>query len=200
MKNSIIALVIVGAAAIGGYIWYSNSQADMVSEDAVPEAAADVNAAETAAGEAAAAAEAEAKAAADAAAEEAAAAAEAAGETLNQAGEAVTDAVEGAVESATDAVEGAVESATDAVEGAVESATDAVEGATEAPAAEASDEAAMDALTTDGFDAAKVNEMIDGSSLGDAEKAGLKAAVDAAAQNPALLEAAINQVKSALGM
>ena len=50
------------------------------------------------------------------------------------------------------------------------------------------------------FDATKVAGLIDASALDDATKATLKSAVEAAAGNPALVEAAIAQVKTALGM
>ena len=50
------------------------------------------------------------------------------------------------------------------------------------------------------FDAAKINALIDGSSLSAEVKTTLKTAVDGAAKNPSLVEAAINQVKTALGM
>ena len=69
--------------------------------------------------------------------------------------------------------------------------------AEEAPIEEAS---AEELLTTEGFDATKVGEMIDGSSLDDATKTALKAAADAAANNPALLQIALDQIKAALGM
>ncbi len=194
MNKSIIALLVVIAALFGGYKWYEGNQAKINAE----QAAAEAKAVEDAAAEAAAKAEAEAAAAAAAATEaaeqaaaEAAAAAEQAATEAAEAAEAATDAATDAVEGATDAVEGAMEAVSDAVEGVVgDSATDA----------DAAGGAATDALTKQGFDATKVNEMIDSSSLGDAEKAGLKAAVEAAASNPALLDAAINQVKAALGM
>ena len=63
------------------------------------------------------------------------------------------------------------------------------------PAAEAA--AALDPAN---FDAAKVGMMIEASSLDAATKATLKAGVDAAATNPAAVEAALAAVKAALGM
>ena len=50
------------------------------------------------------------------------------------------------------------------------------------------------------FDAAKINAMIDASSLDDATKGTLKAGIDAAAGNPALVQGAIDAVKAAMGM
>ncbi|MFD1808842.1 hypothetical protein ACFSHQ_14055 [Gemmobacter lanyuensis] len=50
------------------------------------------------------------------------------------------------------------------------------------------------------FDAAKISGLIDASTLDDATKGTLKAAVDGAAKNPALVEATVQQVKTALGM
>ena len=68
-------------------------------------------------------------------------------------------------------------------------------GAAEAAAAEAA--AVLDPAA---FDAVKVNAMIAASTLDDATPAPLKAGVDAAATNPALVQGAIDAVKAAMGM
>ncbi|MEI2685277.1 MAG: hypothetical protein V9G14_02595 [Cypionkella sp.] len=59
---------------------------------------------------------------------------------------------------------------------------------------------AMAVLDPANFDAAKINALIDASTLDDATKGTLKSGVDAAATNPALVEGAISAVKAALGM
>jgi len=56
------------------------------------------------------------------------------------------------------------------------------------------------ALDPANFDAARVNALIDGSQLDATTKTTLKAAVDAAAANPALVQTALDQVRSALGL
>lgn len=89
----------------------------------------------------------------------------------------------------------------------------AAKAAEEAKAAEAAAAAAAAAATTAAaalspaalldpanFDAAKVAQLIDASTLPDATKVSLKAAVDAAVANPALLQSALDQVKAALGL
>jgi len=58
----------------------------------------------------------------------------------------------------------------------------------------------MAVLDPASFDAAKVAGLIDASPLDDATKATLKSGVEAAATNPALVEGAVNAVKTALGM
>lgn len=88
----------------------------------------------------------------------------------------------------------------------------AAKAAEEAKAAEAAAAAAAAATTAAAalspaalldpanFDAAKVAQLIDASTLPDATKVSLKAAVDAAVANPALLQSALDQVKAALGL
>ena len=136
-----------------------------------------------------------------------------AGEAVEGAAEEVMEATEEAVEGATDEV---MEATDEAVEGATEEAAEATEEAGEATeeAAEATEEAAADAdaamaddeggmaalLTADGFDAEKVVGMIEGSDLSAVQKTALSAAVNAAKDNPALLEATLTRLKEALGM
>jgi hypothetical protein len=69
-----------------------------------------------------------------------------------------------------------------------------------AAAAEAAAAEAAAALDPAAFDAAKINAMIAASTLDDATKATLKAGVDAAATNPALVQGAVDAVKAAMGM
>ena len=61
-------------------------------------------------------------------------------------------------------------------------------------------ELSLDVKDPAAFDAAKINAMIAASTLDDATKATLKAGVDAAATNPALVQGAIDAVKAAMGM
>mgnify|MGYP000190075314 CR=1 FL=1 len=177
MNKNIIIAAVIAAAGVGGYTWYSKNQA---AQEAV---AAATEAAEIAATESAA-------AAAEAAAEAAAAAAEAVTETAT---DVVEDAVDAVTEAATDVVEGATDATTDAV--------DAVTGAEESTESAVSDILdSLNPLSAEGFNAEKINEMIDGSALGDTVKSGLKLAVDQAAENPALVEGVVAQVKAALGL
>lgn len=104
----------------------------------------------------------------------------------------VTDAVEEAVENAADALEGVVEGATDAAEEAVESATDAVE--------EASGAVNFEMLTAEGFDLDQVKEMIANSGLSDSQKTLLTQAIEAAQDDPVLLQSALDQLKAALNL
>ena len=57
-----------------------------------------------------------------------------------------------------------------------------------------------DLLTTDGFDFDKIKGLIDGSDLDGLKKTLLVGALDQAKNNPDLLKAALDQVKSALGL
>ena len=57
-----------------------------------------------------------------------------------------------------------------------------------------------DLLTTEGFDFDKVKGLIDGSDLDGLKKILLVGALDQAKNNPDLLKAALDQVKSALGL
>ena len=56
-----------------------------------------------------------------------------------------------------------------------------------------------DLLSAEGFDAGKVIELIDGSSLGDTEKSMLKLLVEKAGDNPDLVAETVSKVKEALG-
>ncbi|HRK43133.1 MAG TPA: hypothetical protein PLH11_08840, partial [Gemmobacter sp.] len=108
--------------------------------------------------------------------------------------EAATTAAAAATDAANTAAATATEAATDAAAAATEAATNATEAAADAVAT------TVDAFNPANFDAAKLNGMIDAAPLDDATKSTLKAAVDGAAKNPALVDAALKQVKSALGM
>ena len=72
------------------------------------------------------------------------------------------------------------------------------ETTTEAPAAPAGDIAAL--LDPAAFDADKLIGAVDASSLDDATKATLKPAIEGARNNPAAVQAVIDQVKAAMGM
>ncbi len=102
-------------------------------------------------------------------------------------------------------LEAEAKAAEEAAAKAAEEAAAAAKAAEEAAAATAATvtDAATDAaavLDPAAFDAAKVTALIDASPLDDAAKTTLKAAVTAAASNPALVQGAIDQVKAALGL
>ena len=78
------------------------------------------------------------------------------------------------------------------------SAPAVAETTTEAPAAPAGDIAAL--LDPAAFDADKLIGAVDASSLDDATKATLKTAIEGARNNPAAVQAVIDQVKAAMGM
>lgn len=84
--------------------------------------------------------------------------------------------------------------------GAMETASEAVETATQSVTETASQ--AMDGalFSAEGYDAAKIGEMIDASSLDDGQKSGFKTALQAASDDPALLTSVLEQVKEALGL
>lgn len=206
--KKLIWVALAALVVVGGYLWMSAQNAPKSVEETT-EPVTGTEALDTAtetANEAAAAAE-EAAAAATAAAEEAAAAA----------AKAVTDAAEAAAQAAAEAVEAAAQAATDAATAATEAATTATEAATEAAseaataltetatdaATDTSDAApagAPDVLTVEGFDLAKANEMIETSQLGSTEKMLLSASLEQAQQNPELLNLALQEVRSALGL
>lgn len=54
-------------------------------------------------------------------------------------------------------------------------------------------------LSAEGFDAGKVSEMVDGSSLDPLKKTMLKTAIEKAGDNPDMIKAVIEQIKGALG-
>jgi flagellar biosynthesis GTPase FlhF len=185
-KNVIIGLVVILLAA-GGYYQFSYKPA----QEAAMKAEADAKAAADAAAAAAKAAEEEAAAAAKKAEEEAAAAAKAAEE---QAAKAAEEAAAAAAKAATDAAAATTEAAGDAAAAATEAAGDAAAAATDAAAD------AAKVLDPANFDAVKVKALIDASALEEATKTTLKAGVDAAAADTALVPGAIEAVKKALGL
>ncbi|MFK7881125.1 hypothetical protein [Roseobacter sp.] len=127
--------------------------------------------------------------------EAAAEAADSAGELTEQAADGVSDVAKQAQESLSDTV-AEQESAT---EETVAETAEAVEATDEATALV--DEAkAAEALTVEGFDFAKVTEMIDNSDLATTQKLALASAVEQAQDNPELLNAALTQLRDALGM
>jgi len=188
MKPAVIALGI-GAAVIGGYVYYTKME--------IPTEAAEQE--NTAA----------APSVLEQATEAAEGAATAAADAVNDVVETATESAEQAADAATDAVEATTEAVGDAVEGAADAAQEAAteagaEAAAVAEEAASAATSAMDAaaglLTADGFDFDKVVEMISGSSLDESKKMMLTTAVTQAKDNPELLNAALEQVKSALGM
>ena len=93
-----------------------------------------------------------------------------------------------------------MDAATDAVSGAADTVSGAAADATEAVTEAAT--GAMDGamFSAEGYDAVKVAEMIEASSMDENQKNGLKTALLAAADDPALLTSILAQVKEALGM
>ncbi|MCV6597297.1 MAG: hypothetical protein OIF40_09475 [Mangrovicoccus sp.] len=73
-------------------------------------------------------------------------------------------------------------------------------GSVEDVATDAMTDAAASALTVENFDPEVVNGLIDKAPLEETQKATLKQGVQAAADNPEMLQTALDQVKSALGM
>ena len=125
------------------------------------------------------------------------------------------DAASSVADTAKDAAAGVAGTATDAAAAAAKAAEDvaaaakakvseeaaAVAKAAEEAAAAATDTSAIGSLlSVDSFDAGKVSEMIDGSSLGAMKKTALKAAIAKAGDNPDMIKAVIEQIKGALGM
>jgi hypothetical protein len=180
--RAIAILIIVAVLGFFGYQFAANGRGPSEAIGVLTGATAQAEAAATAAAELEAAAAAEAEAAATAAAElEAAAAAEV------EAAEAAAAELEAAAAAEVEAVETAV------VEEVEAATTEAVVEAVE-------DSSVADLLTTDGFDADAVMEMVDGSDLSIIQKTTITTALDAAKDNPELLEAALEQLKGMLGM
>lgn len=225
MKN-LIFVVIPGAVAVVAYFVLGQSEKGAVTEapvvetSPVAEALEDVkHATEEAIEEAASGVEAATEAAQEAATEAAEAVTEQV-EAVQNAAEAaadsaqavVTEAVEVAVNAASDATAAAAEAAEEAATAAGEVAGDAVDAATEATeaageiAGQAGDAAAASVsdlanfFTADGFDMAKVTEVIDGSSLSDLQKTTLKSAIESAANSPEILTQALDAAKQALAL
>jgi len=229
MKN-LIFVVIAGAVAVVAYFVLGQGKDDSVTEapvvetspaveaveevqqaaeEAVDEAAAGVAAATDAAQEAA-------DEAVQAVTEQVEAVQDAAEEAADAAETAVTEAVEGAADAAADATAAATDAAEDAAAAATDVASEATDATTEAVseaaesatdvAAQAGDAAATgvadlaSVFTADGFDMAKVSEVIDGSSLGALQKASLKTAIESAVNNPEMLTQALDTAKQALGL
>ncbi len=98
---------------------------------------------------------------------------------------------------AVEAVEAAAGEATEVADAAA--ADVATEEATQA-ASEAVNAADLSALTLDGFNLDTVSGLIDEAPLSELQKTTLKTAIDQAQFNPALLDAALDQVRGALGL
>lgn len=128
--------------------------------------------------------------AAQAAQDEAAAQAKAAEEAATKAAEEAAAAAKQAEEAAAATAKAAADAAAQVTNDAAAAVGDATSAATDALAA----------LNPASFDAAKVNALIDASTLNADLKTTLKANVDAAAGNPALVESTVSAVKTALGL
>ena len=190
MKN-VIWIIIAAAITVGAYLVFTSKTADEAVEEVT---GATVNAPE----------------ALDSASEAVGAAVETAPvpnqENVDTATEAATGVVEAApeaVDQATDAApavtEGVVDTATEAATGAANTATQAV-GEIAADVTEPVAETAPDALSVEGFDMGKANEMIDGSDIGPLKKTMLKGALKKAQDNPEMLKTTLDQIKGALGL
>jgi colicin import membrane protein len=128
--------------------------------------------------------------AAQAAQDEAAAQAKAAEEAAAKAADEAAAQAKAAEEAAAATAKAAADAAAQVANDAAAAATDATSAMTDA----------MAALDPASFDAVKIKAMIDASSLNADLKTTLKANVDAAASNPALVESTVSAVKTALGM
>ncbi|WP_187430412.1 hypothetical protein ROLI_019820 [Roseobacter fucihabitans] len=141
-----------------------------------------------------------------------AAVSQAADEAAEQAADLAQEATAATEEAATTAGEALTEMVQDASEAGENLLSDATpDAATDTPAvaeqsaptreslAAVDDVKEAEALTVAGFDLAKVNEMIENSDLATTQKLVLSNAVKSAQDNPALLEAALTQLRNALG-
>lgn len=188
----------------GGTVTTGAADPAQVPSGAVPvegEAAPAVSAADAAADAAATAADAaaEASANADAAqvgpAADAAAQAEAAAEQAIEAADDAARAADAATESAATGNDAVARNASEAATDAARQAADASQ--TAAAATTTTAEIAT-LLTPEGFDRARVDALIDSSSIADAQKTTLKAVIASAEGNPAILQAALDQVRAVL--
>lgn len=183
MKN-LIWVVIALAVAVVGFVLFGQSAKDDAGETAAaPEIQAPAEVTE------------------ETVAEEA----ETIKEAVEEAAEALKDQAETAVETAKEdmekAVTDAMETATDAVKDLSDSATDMADAAKDTTAPEAGETmSAADLLSPENFNMSKVAELIKGSDLDGLQQLALTKAVEAAQDNPELLKAALDQVKSALGL
>ncbi len=227
MKNTAITVVILAAVGIGGFVWYQNRSKEEAlppAETALEAPTPMENAAE-AVDEAAESVSEKVEGAVESTAEAVEGAADNAAKALGDITESVTEAASDAVEAVSDAVTGG--DSMEATQGAVTEATDTVAD-TAADTAQAGAAAATDAadtagdtmdagvatvidapdtdvpadapLTQEGFDADRIIEMINASDLDAMRKSVLRSAVEQARSNPALVDATITQVKTALGM
>lgn len=201
-KNVIIGLVVI-VIAVGAWFVFDRQAAVDTADKAAGTASDAAEQAGDAAQDAATAAGTAAERATDAAGEAATAAGQAAGAAVDAAGQAASDAADAASKAASDAASAANEAAKnaataagEAVDAAGQAASDAVDSVTGTTPPVAEDPA----LTVAGFDPVKVKAQIDGSSLDEATKTSLKAVVDQAAANPALVETTLTSVRAALGV
>jgi hypothetical protein len=208
-----IALVVIAVLGFFGFQWGVNGKNPAQVFSGATEMAADAadSAMETA-GDVAEGAADMASDAADTVDDTAEGAVDAATDAVTDVAEGATEMAEGAVEAVTDTAEGAGDIATEATETTPQAADVATEEVTEAVEAgenaqEAINEVAeasdgmdiMSLLTPETFDAALVSEWIDGQDFGPLVLTPLKAAVDAAGNNPDLISGVIEQIKSVMG-
>ncbi len=192
--RAVIIIVILAVIGFFGYEYAVNGRDPMTAVDAL------TGEADSAADTAADAVSDAADGVADAVGEGAEAAAEAADDVSNAAEDAVDDAAaatEEAADAATGAVDDAVEEVTDGAADATDGAPDATDEAADATAA--ADPAELETLLTpEGFDAERVKALIAESDLSELDQTTLNGAIDAAQDNPDLLEAVLERVQQVL--
>jgi hypothetical protein len=122
------------------------------------------------------------------------------GEAASSAAAAVTEAASTAAAATTEAASTAAAATTEAASTAAAATTEAASTAAAATTEAASTAAAATTEAAAPFDADALTAKVDASTLDDATKTTLKAAIAAAKANPALVQAAMDQVSKALGM
>ena len=111
-----------------------------------------------------------------------------------------TDTADAATDMATDATDAATDMATDTAEAATDAATDTAAAATDMAEDAAGGFDIASLLTPETFDADKISEWIDTQEFGPLVSTPLKAAVEAAGDNPDMISGVIDQIKEAAGL
>ncbi|WP_208351494.1 hypothetical protein [Pseudaestuariivita rosea] len=211
LRGLLIAVVLIGAAA-GGYYLFVSGNLQQAAEQA-RETAETVNETTGAAAESAVETM---ETAQDTAEETITQGAETAGQAMEQAADTAENALQDGMAAAEDAASELAEAARQNGQDAMENAANAVEeslaalagdSATE-PAAEPaapvvqseSDDSLLQYLTVENYDFDRVSEMIDGSELADMQKTGLKVALQQAESNEETLQAILDRVGELLGL
>jgi|GEM_PF-3263759 len=208
-----VGIVVVGAAIVLGWLYWSNQEAPDTSEPAIEIDTAPIESATEEPVEAV-------EETVESVAQQVETAVE---DAIDQAQDAATEAVEAAIDDAKDAARDAVENAlgvtsdtvdatSDVVEDAVETATDAASDVVENVQESVTDDAAdsvdveeattplADLLTVDGFDAAALGEVVEGSDLSALNKQIAQGLIKSAGENPELVSSVVDQLKELLGL